>query len=85
VEFSIHAAADLFPMMEQGELQKLADDIKQNGLLEPIIIFNDQILDGRNRFLACLLAEVEPHFRFADDSIDPFTYVLSKNLLRRHL
>lgn len=82
----IHPAALLFPLMPAGELQKLADDIKTNGLLEPIVTFHDQILDGRNRLKACEMARVEPRYTEAAlNGNSPTTYVGSKNLHRRHL
>ena len=58
-----HKYAQLFPMASEGELAEMAADIKQRGLLHPIITVNGQILDGRNRFRACELAGVTPDFR----------------------
>ena len=85
VSIEVHPAALLFPMMEQEELNKLADDIAANGLMEPIVIYQGQILDGRNRLAACTLADVEPKFVEAEDVASPTIYVLSRNLHRRHL
>ncbi len=45
----VHPAADLFPLMLESELKELADDIKQNGLQQPVVIWRDQLIDGRNR------------------------------------
>ena len=36
----VHPHAAAYPMMSEGELQDLADDIKANGQHEPIIIAN---------------------------------------------
>jgi hypothetical protein len=59
-------------------------DIAANGLREAITLFEGQILDGGNRYAACLAAGIEPAFReFEGDSITQF--VLSVNLHRRHL
>jgi len=79
-----HEVAGIFPLMGETELAELADDIKANGLIEPIVLCNGQILDGRNRYLACQVAGVEPHYE-AWTGGDPLAYVVSKNLKRRHL
>lgn len=80
-----HPAAELFPMMNDDELEKLAADIRANGLREPVVLFEGQILDGRNRLRACELAETEPRFEQWDEDGSPVAFVLSRNLHRRHL
>lgn len=80
-----HPAADLFPMLPASELQALADDIKANGQHEPAVVFDGQVIDGRNRIAACALAGVEPRVRTLPSCPDPVAYVLSLNLHRRHL
>jgi site-specific DNA-methyltransferase (adenine-specific) len=70
------------PVMGDEELAALADDIGQNGLYEPIILYRGQILDGRHRFLACQKSGVVPKFEeYTGD--DPLGFVLSKNATRR--
>lgn len=65
----VHPVASLFPMADDDVLQGLAEDIKQNGLREPIVTVHNGgradnviVVDGRNRFRACELAGVEPVF-----------------------
>jgi len=79
-----HKFADIFPMITGEELEQLKQDIKEHGLLQPIILFEGQILDGRNRFKACKEIGVNP--AFVDYKGDkPLEYVISENLKRRHL
>lgn len=81
-----HPAAELFPLLGGDDLQELADDIKANGLCEPITLLDSQVLDGRNRLRGCGMAGVEPDFVDFDAAWgDPLTWVISKNLKRRHL
>jgi ParB-like chromosome segregation protein Spo0J len=79
-----HPLANLFPYLTGGEFQELVEDIRRHGLIEPIDIFEDMILEGRNRYRACLAAKVEPKFKPYEGS-DPIGYVISKNIRRRHL
>lgn len=102
----VHPVASLFPMIDDESLQGLADDIRENGLREPIVLahmgdgFDDEVLiDGRNRYRACLLAGVEPVFRrlhtlpnvSADEGAEFISeesvsrWIVSHNLHRRHL
>jgi hypothetical protein len=39
--FPVHPAADVFPMMSGDELDKLGADIKQNGLQNSIVLWQD--------------------------------------------
>ncbi len=80
-----HPVADLFPMLATDELAELAEDIKQRGLLHPIVLDSDGlILDGRNRHAACVLAGVEPEF-VTYDGADADGYALAVNGQRRNM
>jgi hypothetical protein len=88
--YTAHSAADVFPLMSPAMLAELAEDIKAHGLLEPVIIHERQILDGRNRWLASEKAGVRVEdikvrkFSPADDQTVA-EWVVSKNIKRRHL
>jgi ParB-like chromosome segregation protein Spo0J len=74
------------PLMEGAEFDELVADIKKNGLLKPIAVFDGKILDGRNRYRACIAAGVHLVTDDIDGWIDdPAAYVISANIHRRHL
>ena len=86
-QVTFHPVADIFPLMEGEHLEALAADIKERGLEIPILQHDGQIVDGRNRYRACMLAGIQPTFvpvpqQFAGNLLG---FVLSHNLHRRHL
>ncbi len=83
-KMEFHELACVFPMMQGTDINKLADDIKANGLQEKIVLYEGKILDGRNRYAACVVAEIEPTYTDYNGK-DPLAFVISKNLHRRHL
>jgi len=75
--------------MEGAEFDALVADIKANGLHEPIVVHQGKILDGRNRYRACMAAGIGVNSSIArfepELEGDPRAYVISKNICRRHL
>lgn len=81
-----HPFADIFPLIEGDDFTALVADIKAHGLREKVVTYRGQILDGRNRFLACQRAKVKPGFRaFSGDDAAALAFVVSVNVHRRHL
>jgi hypothetical protein len=71
--------------MSEEELAGLAEDIASRGeLLEPIVLYEGAVLDGRNRLEACRRAKVEPRFITWEGPGSPLEWVIAKNLRRRH-
>jgi hypothetical protein len=82
----VHPAAEIFPMMQEDELRRLADDIQKNRQYEPITVKDGQILDGRNRAAACdMLGVVVDEKEWDGVAGQEFEFVFSKNINRRHL
>lgn len=80
-----HELAKCFPLMEGAEYEALVSDLKLHGQREPIVIHDGKILDGRNRFRACIDAGVQPKTIDWDRQGTPADFVTSGNIVRRHL
>ncbi len=91
-----HRFAGIFRMLAGEERESFEDDIVQTGLKNRITVFEDQILDGRNRYLVLVDNGVfEPedeHWRERPELFTEFTgtdgealdFVWSLNEQRRH-
>ncbi|UJB19253.1 MULTISPECIES: ParB/RepB/Spo0J family partition protein [Lysobacter] len=84
MSYDLHPLCQALPDMGKDQYQKLVADIRANGLLHPIILLGEQILDGRHRYRACIECGVEPAF-VPFTGADPAAFVVSENLARRHL
>jgi ParB-like chromosome segregation protein Spo0J len=105
VDLPVHPVADIFPMLSENStdrengkadkqtitLAELADSISENGLQEPIVLFDTpngkMLLDGRNRRAACVLGKIETVLieDFIGTEEEAETYVLNLNIDRRDL
>lgn len=83
-EIQFHPLAELFPLIEGAEFDALVTSIKEHGQRDIIVLLDDMILDGRNRYRACLQAGIEP-VTMPFEGKDPVEFVLDTNLNRRHL
>jgi DNA modification methylase len=73
-------------MASSDELEAISKDIAENGLQNPIVLFQGKVLDGRNRLLACAKATSKPKFtEFQPNGISAADFVYSQNLHRRQL
>jgi ParB-like nuclease domain len=92
-DFKYHDLANLFPLLDPDskEFEELVEDIRQHGQLEPCVLFQGKIIDGRNRYEACRAAGISTRFIRGESEhglgtrTSPLAWVLSKNLHRRHL
>lgn len=84
-----HEYANVFPMLYGPALDALREDIRANGVREPIVFLGDHVLDGRNRYQCARDLGIEyPRREFGSqesDGADPLAFVISHNLTRRHL
>jgi regulator of replication initiation timing len=84
MKFELHPLCALFPRMAGAEFEALKADIQANGLRHPIVTHKGMILDGGNRYQACMDLGVKPLMtEYSGENL--VTYVLSANFFRRHL
>jgi ParB-like chromosome segregation protein Spo0J len=84
-ELQVHPLVrDLFPPMDDAAFEAFVADINAHEQREPIVMFEDAILDGYHRYRACRRLGIEPNFT-AYMGDDPVSYAVSLNLRRRHL
>lgn len=88
-KFESHEISLIFPRMTTPELAELSEHIKEHGLQEDIVIYEGKILDGTNRYTACMDIGITPRFRKfgsrATDGTSPTAFVNAHNLQRRNL
>lgn len=88
-DFEYSELSTVFPSFQgDEEFTHLVNSIKSDGLLEPIVIWQGKIVDGRHRHLACKEARVQPEYTYLPDdwSLDKVkNRVVALNVLRRHL
>lgn len=89
--YKVHPAASFFPLIEGEEFDALVMSIKTVGLMNPIVLKNGMLIDGRNRLRAVLELQAN------HSSIKIFTkeleadvksiseYIFDTNIQRRHL
>lgn len=81
-----HPLANLFPMLSDKELDELGEDIKANGQAETVKLCRGMVLDGRNRYTACVKFNLGVRTEiFSGTDREALAWVISKNLKRRHL
>lgn len=83
--YYFHEIADIFPMMTGEDFDRLKADILEHGLIEPIVLHEGRILDGRNRYVACKEFGTPIKTKQWNGKGSPVDYVISMNLHRRHL
>ena len=86
ISYDQHPLSAAFPLMSDAEFAELREDIAANGLQFPIVLFEEQVLDGWHRMRACLDTGSEPKFKLFKGKFDAARrFVVSANLKRRHL
>jgi hypothetical protein len=89
--YTVHPAAEVFPLMTGDEFDGLVESIRKQGVRNPVVYRGTVLLDGRNRLRAVQRLSSEgitvnvPSVQRDGDGADDIEWVESQNLFRRHL
>lgn len=83
-DIPFHPLSAAYPLLTGQELEEFERDVAACGIRVPIVLYEDQILDGRNRFLAAKKANLGvPAVEYL--LANPTAAVFSLNDMRRHM
>jgi ParB-like chromosome segregation protein Spo0J len=89
--YKVHPAASFFPLIEGEEFDALVMSIKTVGLMNPIVLKNGMLIDGRNRLRAILELQANHSSiiiltkELEADVKSISEYIFDTNIQRRHL
>lgn len=76
--YPIHPMADKLPEMSDSEFEALRENIDRQGQEVAILVYKDQVIDGRHRQRACCELGIEPLYEIIED---PMTITEIGNLI----
>lgn len=85
MKYEQHPLSAAFPPMTPEEFQSLKDSVNENGVLNPITIYEGMVLDGWHRYQAAMELGMDCPEAELEDWIDPKDFVLAQNKNRRHI
>jgi hypothetical protein len=80
--YEFHELAAIVPLSSEKELEALTYDISINGQIEKALVWQNKIIDGRNRSIACNNLGLELKVEILPDEMtyeEIFNLVMSKN------
>jgi ParB-like chromosome segregation protein Spo0J len=87
-EYEVHPAALVFDELEGKEFDELVASIRERGVLEPIVLYDGKLVDGRNRLRACVVAGIpsdQINKIHLPSEQDPYQFAWEMNGNRRHM
>jgi len=83
-ELKRHPLSGYWPDMPHDDFVELTEDVRERGVIEPIVLLDGKVLDGWHRYRAALSVGRDcPAVQYEGD--DPAGYVISRNRMRRHV
>lgn len=84
MNYKRHHLSELFDSMSVADFEGLKESIGINGVLNPITIYDGEVLDGWHRYTAANELCVQCPEQQLDDWIDPRDFVIAQNSKRKH-
>lgn len=87
VELRLHPLAQAIPAMPRGEFEEMAADVRKQGVINPIWLYQGQVLDGRHRVALAdaLKVPIMTPLEFEGTDDEARAHVISQNVHRRML
>lgn len=79
-----HPIAQCWPSMSGPDFARLCESLRELGLLQPIVLYEGMLLDGRHRQRGCEVTGVTPRY-IEYTGHDPVGYAVGVNETRRFL
>ena len=83
-EYERHPISARYPDLKGAAWEDFLENIRNSKIPPTIMMFEGKILDGWQRFRACLELGIVPTFKVLNRKIDPEVYVEQQNDHRRH-
>lgn len=85
-DLPLHPFAELFPEMTPEEYARVKEDVRVNGVLEPVRVWSGAVVDGRHRRQMCIELGIPcPASEWGGKESGLLGFVVSLNVNRRHL
>jgi len=84
----IHRVAMMFPAPSDDDMASLRESIEQDGVIQPILLWREQIVDGKTRYGIAKELGIDAPFESLPDTLEESQVVqrcAAINLSRRHL
>lgn len=84
-KLEIHPLAFLIPEASKEDTERLDKSIEENGVYEPLWLYEGKVLDGRHRYRSAVKHNKKPEFRAFKGPGSAESFVLAMGTNRRHL
>ena len=84
-KYKQHPYGKSWQPFDEATFKELVADVDRRGLDKEIVLYQDMVLDGWHRYLACLATKVEPKFaQFQGSELEAAELVHASGI-RRHV